>query len=87
AVHHTLKPGGLKGGQHADQEIVAEVVASTLCEMYGFKGYIWHGWEYVKAYAGQDGQQALKSIMGVLSDVEKVLEVILAGEEEGREAA
>lgn len=44
AVHHTIKPGGLKGGQHADQEIVAEVVAATLCEMYGFKGYIWHGW-------------------------------------------
>ena len=88
AVHHTIKPGGLKGGQHADQEIVAEVVAATLCEMYGFKGYIWHGWQYVKAYAGQDGQQALKAVMGVLSDVEKVLAVILeAAEEEGREAA
>ncbi len=77
AVHHTIKPGGLKGGQHADQEIVAEVVAATLCEMYGFKGYIWHGWQYVKAYAGQDEQKALKAIMGVLSDVEKVLAVII----------
>lgn len=87
AVHHQVKPGGLKGGQHADQEIVAEVTAAALCEMYGFKGYIWHGWEYVKAYAGQDDQQALKAVMGVLSDVEKVLEVILAVEEEGRQAA
>ena len=88
AVHHTVKPGGLKGGQHADQEIVAETVAATLCEMYGFKGYIWHGWQYIRHYAGQDGQQALKAIMGVLSDVEKVLEAILeAAEEEGREAA
>jgi hypothetical protein len=56
--------------------------------MYGFTGYIWHGWEYVKAYAGQDGQKALKAVMGVLSDVEKVLEVILGvAEEEKREAA
>ena len=66
AVHHTTKPGGLKGGQLADQEIVAEVVAATLCEMYGFKGYIWHGWQYIKGYAGQDDQQALKAVMGVL---------------------
>ncbi|WP_243113651.1 ArdC-like ssDNA-binding domain-containing protein [Desulfofundulus salinus] len=77
AVHHQVKPGGLKPGQHADQEIVAEVVAAALCEMYGFKGYIWHGWEYIRHYAGQDGRKALKAVMGVLADVEKVLEVIL----------
>lgn len=87
AVHHQVKPGGLKGGQYADQEIVAEVVAAALCEMYGFKGYIWHGWQYVKAYAGQDDQRALKAVMGVLSDVEKVLEIILAADEERRQAA
>jgi len=87
AVHHQVKPGGLKGGQHADQEIVAEVVAATLCEMYGFKGYIWHGWQYVKAYACQDDQQALKAVMGVLADVEKVLEVILGAAEESSEKA
>lgn len=87
AVHHTLKPGGLKGGQHADQEVVAEVVAATLCEMYGFKGYIWHGWQYVKAYASQDDQQALKAVMGVLAEVEKVLEIILNVVEEAEKAA
>jgi len=70
------------------QLILQLTVAATLCEMYGFTGYIWHGWEYVKAYAGMDGQQALKTVMGVLADVEKVLEVILgAAEEEGRKAA
>lgn len=77
AVHHQIKPGGLKGGQHAEQEIVAETVAATLCELYGYRGYIWHGWQYVKAYAGQDERKALKAVMGVLADVEKVLEVIL----------
>ncbi len=87
AVHHTIKPGGLKGGQHADQEIVAEVVAAALCEMYGFKGYIWHGWQYVKAYSSQDDQQALKAVMGVLAEVEKVLEIILNVVEEAEKAA
>ncbi len=77
AVHHQVKAGGLKPGQHADQEIVAEVVAAALCELYGFQGYIWHGWQYVKAYAGQDDRKALKAVMGVLADVEKVLDVIL----------
>jgi len=89
AVHHQVKPGGLKGGQHADQEIVAEVVAATLCELYGYEGYIYHGWEYIRHYAAQGGQQALKAVMGVLADVEKVLDVILGAAEEaaGAEAA
>jgi len=88
AVHHQVKPGGLKPGQHADQEIVAEVAAAALCEMYGFTGYIWHGWEYIRHYAGQDDRKALKAVMGVLADVEKVLDVILgAAEEEAVRAA
>jgi len=88
AVHQQVKPGGLKGGQHADQEIVAEVVAAALCEMYGFEGYIWHGWQYIKHYAGQDDQKALKAVMGVLADMEKVLGVILgAAEKTGEKAA
>jgi antirestriction protein ArdC len=77
AVHHQIKPGGLKGGQHADQEIVAETVAAALCEMYGYSGYIWSGWQYIKEYAGRDERKALKAVMSVLADVEKVLEVIL----------
>lgn len=77
AVHHQVKPGGLKGGQHAEQEIVAETVAAALCEMYGYSGYIWQGWQYIKEYAGRDERKALKAVMGVLADVEKVLEVIL----------
>lgn len=88
AVHHQVKTGGLKGGQRADQEIVAETVSCALCEIYGFQGYIWHGWQYCKAYAGQDDHQALKAVMGVLADVEKVLNIILnAAEESSEEAA
>ncbi len=80
AVHNTMKP--LKGGQHADQEIVAETVACVLCELYGFQGYIWHGWEYIKHYSSREPQKALKAVMGVLTDVEEVLRRILAVEGE-----
>ncbi len=85
AVHHQIKPGGLKGGQHADQEIVAETVACTLCEMYGYSGYIWQGWQSIQGYAGQDSQQASKAVMGVLSDVEKVLDIIIGTAEKFKE--
>ncbi|GAF27382.1 hypothetical protein [Neomoorella thermoacetica] len=61
------------GGQHRDQEIVAETVACVLCELYGAQGYLWHGWEYIKHYAGQEPRMALKAIMAVLGEVEEVL--------------
>ncbi|WP_018085701.1 hypothetical protein [Desulfurispora thermophila] len=76
AVHHQVRPGGLQGGQQADQEIVAEVVACALCELYGYQGYLWHGWQYIQHYAC-DGEKALRRIMAVLAEVEKVLLTIL----------
>ncbi|GAB6274756.1 MAG: ArdC-like ssDNA-binding domain-containing protein [Peptococcaceae bacterium] len=85
AVHHTFNP--LKLGQHANQEIVAEVVACALCEIYGYKGYIWHGYKYVKQYASQDTRQAIKAVMGVLKEVEKVLKLILDTEEKEKKIA
>lgn len=74
-VHGTIKP--LRGGQHIDQEIVAEMVACVLCELYGYQGYLWQGWEYMRAYAGQDPKKALKVIMDVLNEVEAVVGKIL----------
>ncbi len=68
----------MKGGQHRDQEIVAETVACVLCELYGAKGYLWHGWEYIRHYASRDLKAALKAIMAVLNEVEEVLERIFA---------
>ena len=88
AAHHRVKPGGLKGGQNASQEIVAEVVAAALCELYGYPGYLRHAWEYVKAYAGMEPGRALRAVVKLLSEVEAVLKLILApegGEEECRQ--
>lgn len=74
-IHNTIRP--LQGGQHADQEIVAETVAAVLCEMYGYQGYLYHGFEYIKHYADTaDAAETVKAIMKVLADVQKVLEVI-----------
>lgn len=75
-VHNTIKP--LKGGQYDDQEIVAEMTACILCELYGYTGYLWHGWEYLKYYADQDAQKALRKIMQLLGEVEAVVTKILS---------
>jgi hypothetical protein len=65
----------LKGGQHAEQEIVAETVAATLCRLYGFDGWIWAGAEYVQHYAA--GSNPARAAMRVLADVQAVLNVIV----------
>lgn len=73
AVHHTFRE--LRGGQHPDQEVVAETVSAVLCHLYGLSGYIWHGYKYIERYA-QDGNPA-RAVMRVLADVERVLTMIL----------
>ncbi len=77
AIHNTIKP--LKPGQDPYQEIVAETVAATLCVMYGFDGYLYNAKKYIEIYSGS--KNPLRSIMQVLSDVEKVLEKILEVQE------
>ena len=74
AVHHTVRP--LQGGQVPSQEIVAEAVAATLCHLYGFDGYLWHGAKYVTSYAGKEKNPGA-AVMRVLGDVQKVLALIL----------
>jgi antirestriction protein ArdC len=76
AVHNAFRP--LRGGQDPSQEIVAETVAATLCSLYGFEGYIYHGAEYIKGYA--NGQNPGKAVLKVLADVQKCLTLILEAE-------
>ncbi|MDI6907906.1 MAG: ArdC-like ssDNA-binding domain-containing protein [Thermoanaerobacterales bacterium] len=85
AVHATFRP--LQGGQVPEQEIVAEVFAATLCELYGIQVYHKHSWNYVRSYAGEDPQQALKAIFRVLADVEKCLNLVLEAANQRRCAA
>ena len=86
AVHHSFRD--LRGGQAADQEIVADVFAATICEMYGFDGYQGHVWSYVKSYAGtSDTKQALKAIFKVLADVEECLKRVFEAAEKAERGA
>lgn len=76
AVHNTIKP--LKGGQHAGQEIVAETCASVLCELYGYNGYLYHGYNYIKHYSrDKSGPGVINEIFRVMNDVQDVLGMIL----------
>lgn len=70
-VHNTICP--LKGGQHVEQELVAEMTACFLCELYDYQGYIWHGWRYMQAYTSEEPTKTLKAIAEVLDDVKAVV--------------
>ena len=69
----------LQGGQVASQEVVAEVVAATLCRLYDLSGFLPHSREYVDHYAGNGGPA--KAALRVLGDVQAVLLLLLEGEE------
>lgn len=74
-VHNSITP--LRGGQHTDQELVAEMVSVVLCEMYDVQGYEYQGWKYMQGYAGEDPVKTLRAIGSVLNDVEAVVKKIL----------
>jgi len=81
AVHSTFRP--LQGGQVPEQEIVAEVFAATLCELYGIQGYHQYSWDYVRSYS-EDPHQALKTIFRVLADVERCPNLVLEATKQER---
>lgn len=65
----------LRGGQVDSQEIVAEVVAATLCKLFGVEGYLAHSADYIGAYS--KGTNPGRAAMRVLADVSASLAVIL----------
>jgi len=80
AAHSQFK--AQKGGQHTDQEIVAEMTAAVLAEIYGYHDYLGNCWAYIKQYSGNEPNRAIRGIMQILTDVEKCVEIILAKEKE-----
>ena len=71
AVHARLE-GQLQGGQHAEQEIVAEFTATVLMELYGLRDHTGNAWRYIEAYA----KDPLQAITKALGTVEQVLAVL-----------
>lgn len=74
AAHATFAE--LQGGQHARQEIIAELTASVLCELYGFDASHEHSYRYIESYS--KGENPGRAAMRVLADVQRCLDIILS---------
>ena len=61
-------------------EIVAEFSAIVLCQLSGISGYEDQSYKYIREYCKDDKTDAavLKRIMGVLADVEKIVDEVLS---------
>lgn len=65
-------------GQDPHQEIVAETAAAVLCRLYGFEGFEVHARDYVATYAGCSPKDTAKRLLAHLSDIQRVLELIVS---------
>ena len=78
AAHAKIK-GGLKKGQDAFQEIVAELSAQALCRMVGKqeRDTTGNSHEYIDNYAKEIGMSAANACLKVLRETKQVLSLIL----------
>lgn len=77
AVHNTFSD--LRKCPSDVAECVAEFSACVLCQIQGIEGYESQGWDYIKTISRHKDEpdKALRLIMQVLADVEKVVLTIL----------
>lgn len=75
AGHDYVLGGKIDEADPAAAEIIAETVAATLCRLYGFDGFLYHGAAYVERFAG--GENAGRAAAKVIADVQKVLYLLL----------
>ena len=87
AADHKLV--GLKGGQHADQEIVAELGASILLKVLGFDSDadLRGCFDYCKGYAEKEGKSLVSVCMKLIDRTCNAVELILNTADEARAAA
>ena len=76
AAHERIE-GDLKGGQIPSQEIIAELTAATLAQMYCPKVNLGFSYEYVKAYAKKSKKSIERACLAVINTVGQVLDEIL----------
>jgi hypothetical protein len=79
-AHEKVK-GSLKAGQDALQEIVAELASQALCRIVGKKpdDTLGNSYQYIESYATKLGVNAYTACLKVMSETEKVLNLILKG--------
>ncbi len=74
----------LKGGQDQEQEIVAELGACTLAEMFGLKTNKGFSFEYIEHYsrANKNREKVARECIRVLNRVQKAITVILEAQQQ-----
>ncbi len=77
AAHQRIL-GVLKKGQDWRQEVVAELSAAVLCQIVGkTSNHLGNHYRYIESYGKQASLTTWQACMRVISDVEKVLSLIL----------
>lgn len=72
-IETRIVEGGLKDGQVEEQEIVAELSAYVLAEIYGSGGYAKNAWDYISFYA-KDPLDAIKQSAERVGEVVNFIE-------------
>jgi hypothetical protein len=87
-AHNKVLNGKLKAGQDALQEIVAEISGCVLARIYGKKqADEGRTFQYIDTYAKEMKKDVSSAVVSVLSDVEKVLTLIIGTSEKPVEEA
>jgi antirestriction protein ArdC len=76
AAHHRIA-GRLIGKQVPSQEIIAELAAATLANLYCPDANLGFSYEYVKTYAGKSKKSIERACLSVISTVGMVLDEIV----------
>ena len=88
ASHEKIK-GNLKRGQDPLQEIIAELSAQALCRMVGkkFADTTGNSYKYIEGYSEKIKMNPYTACLKVMSETEKVLNLILKEDEEQEKIA
>jgi len=84
AAHHRIA-GKLMGKQIPSQEIIAELAAATLANLYCPEANLGFSYEYVKAYAEKSKKTIERACLAVINTVGMVLDEILKTHSQARE--
>jgi len=87
-AHEKVK-GSIKGGQDPLQEIIAELSAQALCRMVGKRlaDTTGNSFCYIEGYAEKLKLSPYTACLKVMSETEKVLDLILKGDEDQKRIA
>lgn len=76
----------LNGGQHPEQEVIAEFTAAVLCRMYGVSDGLGNAYQYIQKYSGEMEMGVTDACWKLVAKVEKILKLIFKEEANGAQA-